>query len=142
MTSVLLLASETSRSSAIFVSHSNPSCFLAAKATKTHSAQCLEKRLFRNLAVGYCIEGDGSGLHLRHCQEQLGRILLQDLPILFCYLSMSFGIFPTFHPLKRPNTCACVQCRISTRVMAMTGRGCLSSLPSSSSSLLAIGLVL
>ena len=55
---------------------------------------------------------------------------------------MSFGIFPTFHPLKRPNTCACVQCRISTRVMAMTGRGCLSSLPSSSSSLLAIGLVL
>ena len=33
-------------------------------------------------------------------------------------------------------------CRISTTVMAMTGRGCLSSLPSSSSSLLAIGRVL
>ena len=100
MTSVLLLASETSRSSAIFVSHSNPSCFLAAKATKTHSAQCLEKRLFQNLAVGYCIEGDGFGLHLRHCQEQLGRILLQDLPTLFYYLSMSFGIFPTFPSAK------------------------------------------
>ena len=60
-----------------------------------------------------------------------------------------FAIFPCLlvsfqlsHPLKRPNTCACVQCRISTTVMAMTGRGCLSSLPSSSSSLLAIGLVL
>ena len=144
MTSVLLLASETSRSSAVFVSHSNSSFFLSPKATnpKCKVLKCLEKRHFWNLAVEYCIEGDGFGLHLRHCQEQLGRILLQDLPNLFRCLSMFFCIFPSLQSIEIAKPRACVECRISTTVMAMTGRGCLSSLPSSSSSLLAIGRVL